>query len=179
MEENIEKLQFPIGKYKANLEFDFSRTLEDMNTLESFAQMIKESIKGLDESDFNKTYREGGMNIAQIIHHWCDTHTYAFLRTKHTLLEDNPNVKMYEVDEFLSTHDSNTLDVKDSLSIIEGIHSKWVGLLKTLSEEDFNKTYYHSNREKNIFLHEHVGMYAWHERHHLAHIEIAKKGNHL
>ena len=115
------------------------------------------------------------LNIAQIIHHWCDTHTYAFLRTKHTLLEDNPNVKMYEVDEFLSTADSNTLDVKDSLNIIEGIHSKWVGLLKTLSEEDFNKTYYHSNRGKNIFLHEHVGMYAWHTEHHLAHIEIAKK----
>ena len=102
------------------------------------------------------------MNIAQIIHHWCDTHTYAFLRTKHTILEDNPNVKMYEVDEFLSTPDSNTLDVKDSLNIIEGIHSKWVGLLKTFSQEDFNKTYYHSNRDKNIFLHEHVGMYAWH-----------------
>ncbi|MEC7880241.1 MAG: hypothetical protein VX718_02825, partial [Bacteroidota bacterium] len=117
MEENIEKLQFPIGKYKANLEFDFSKTLEDIKTLESFAQMIKESIKGLDESDFKKTYRKGGMNIAQIIHHWCDTHTYAFLRTKHTLLEDNPNVKMYEVDEFLSTTDSNTLDVKDSLNI--------------------------------------------------------------
>ena len=46
------------------------------------------------------------MNIAQIIHQWCDTHTYAFLRTKHTILEDNPNVKMYEVDEFLSTPDS-------------------------------------------------------------------------
>lgn len=175
MEENIEKLQFPIGKYKPNLEFDFSKTSEDIKTLESFAEMIKESIKDLDESDFNKTYREGGMNIAQIIHHWCDTHTYAFLRTKHTLLEDNPNVKMYEVDEFLSTADSNTLDVKDSLNIIEGIHSKWVGLMKTLSEEDFNKTYYHSNRGKNIFLHEHIGMYAWHTEHHLTHIEIAKK----
>lgn len=175
MEENIEKLQFPIGKYRANLEFDFSRTLQDIDTLESFSEKIKESIKGLDKTDFKKTYREGGMNIAQIIHHWSDTHTYAFLKTKHTLLEDNPNVKMYEVDEFLSTADSNTLDVKDSLNIIEGIHSKWVGLLKTLSEEDFNKTYYHSNRRKNIFLHEHVGMYAWHTEHHLAHIEIAKK----
>ena len=76
----------------------------------------------------NQILMKGGMNIAQIIHHWCDTHTYAFLRTKHTLLEDNPNVKMYEVDEFLSTADSNTLDVKDSLNIIEGIHSKWAGL---------------------------------------------------
>ncbi len=132
MEENIEKLQFPIGKYKPNLEFDFSRTLKDMDTLGSFAEMLKESIKDLDESDFKKTYRKGGMNIAQIIHHWCDTHTYAFLRTKHTILEDNPNVKMYEVDEFLSTP---------------------------------------------ILLHEHVGMYAWHVRHHMAHIEIAKKAS--
>ena len=138
---------------------------------ESIIPMVSE------KTDLKKTYREGGMNIAQIIHHWCDTHTYAFLRTKHTLVEDNPNVKMYEVDEFLSTADSNTLDVKDSLNIIEGIHSKWVGLLKTISEEDFNKTYYHSNMGKNIFLHEHVGMYAWHTEHHLAHIEIAKKGS--
>ena len=70
MEENIEKLQFPIGKYKANLEFDFSKTSEDMKTLEAFAEILKESIKDLNESDFKKTYREGGMNIAQIIHHW-------------------------------------------------------------------------------------------------------------
>ena len=58
MEENIEKLQFPIGKYKPNLEFDFSRTLKDMDTLESFAEILKESIKDLDESDFKKTYRK-------------------------------------------------------------------------------------------------------------------------
>ena len=56
MEINIEKLQFPIGKYKANLEFDFSRTLEDMKILESFAEILKESIKDLNESDFKKTY---------------------------------------------------------------------------------------------------------------------------
>ena len=36
MEENIEKLKFPIGKYKAILEFNFSRTVEDIKTLESF-----------------------------------------------------------------------------------------------------------------------------------------------
>ncbi len=108
MEENIENLQFPIGKYKPNLEFDFSRTVKDMDTLGSFAEMLKESIKDLDESDFKKTYRKGGMNIAQIIHHWCDTHTYAFLRTKHTILEHNPNGKLqgmlfeeieYQIDE--------------------------------------------------------------------------------
>ena len=115
------------------------------------------------------------MNIAQIIHHFCDTHTYAFLRTKHTLLEENPSVKMYEVAEFLTTPDSNVLDVKDSLNVIDGIHAKWVSLLKTLSEEDFKKTYYHSSRDKNIILHEHVGMYAWHTKHHIEHIKMAKK----
>ena len=77
--------------------------------------------------------------------------------------------------EFLTTPDSNVLDVKDSLNVIEGIHAKWVSLLKTLSEEDFKKTYYHSSRDKNIILHEHVGMYAWHTKHHIEHIKMAKK----
>ena len=81
------------------------------------------------------------MNIAQIIHHYCDTHTYAFLRTKHTLLEDNPSVKMYEVSEFSTTPESNVLDVEDSLKVIEGIHAKWVSLLKTHSQDEFKKTY--------------------------------------
>ena len=175
MEENIEKLKFPIGKYKAILEFNFSRTVEDIKTLESFSQKLKDAVKGLDKTDLKKTYRNGGMNIAQIIHHYCDTHTYAFMRTKHTLLEDNPSVKMYEVSEFLTTPESNVLDINDSLNVIDGIHAKWVSLLKTLSEEDFKKTYYHSARDKNIILHEHVGMYAWHTKHHLVHIEIAKK----
>ena len=175
MKENIEKLKFPIGKYKAILEFNFSRTVEEIKTLESFSQKLKDAVKGLDKTDLKKTYRYGGMNIAQIIHHYCDTHTYAFMRTKHTLLEDNPSVKMYEVSEFLTTPESNVLDINDSLNVIDGIHAKWVSLLKTLSEEDFKKTYYHSARDKNIILHEHVGMYAWHTKHHLVHIEIAKK----
>ena len=120
MEENIEKLQFPIGKYKPNLEFDFSRTVKDMDTLGSFAEMLKESIKDLDESDFKKTYRKGGMNIAQIIHHWCDTHTYAFLRTKHTILEHNPNGKLqgmlfeeieYQIDEKGAIEGSEVIEI--------------------------------------------------------------------
>ena len=175
MKSNIEKLKFPIGKYKAILEFNFSRTVEDIKTLESFANNLRNSVKGLDKTDFKKTYRKGGMNIAQIIHHYCDTHTYAFLRTKHALLEVNPNVKMYEVSEFLTTPESNVLDVEDSLNVIEGIHAKWVSLLKTISEDDFNKTYYHSVRDKNIILHEHVVMYAWHTKHHLVHIGMAKE----
>ena len=175
MQDELESLKFPIGKYKAMLDFNFSRTVEDIRTLESFAEALRNSVKGLDKTDFKKSYRDGGMNIAQIIHHFCDTHTYAFLRTKHTLLEENPSVKMYEVAEFLTTPDSNVLDVKDSLNVIDGIHAKWVSLLKTLSEEDFKKTYYHSSRDKNIILHEHVGMYAWHTKHHIMHIEIIKK----
>jgi hypothetical protein len=82
---------------------------------------------------------------------------------------------MYEVSEFLTTPESNVLDVEDSLKVIEGIHAKWVSLLKTLSQDDFNKTYYHSARDKNIILHEHVGMYAWHTKHHLVHIAMAKE----
>ena len=175
MKNELDNLKFPIGKYKAILDFNFSRTVEDIKTLESFSGNLRESVKGLDKTDFKKSYRDGGMNIAQIIHHFCDTHTYAFLRTKHTLLEENPSVKMYEVSEFLTTPESNVLDINDSLNVIDGIHAKWVSLLKTLSEEDFKKTYYHSSRDKNIILHEHVGMYAWHTKHHIAHIEIAKK----
>ena len=175
MQNELESLKFPIGKYKAMLDFNFSRTVEDIRTLESFAEALRNSVKGLDKTDFKKSYRNGGMNIAQIIHHFCDTHTYAFLRTKHTLLEDNPSVKMYDVEEFLTTPDSNVLDIEDSLNVIDGIHAKWVSLLKTLSENESKKTYYHSSRDKNIILHEHVGMYAWHTKHHIMHIEIAKK----
>ena len=98
MQDELESLKFPIGKYKAMLDFNFSRTVEDIRTLESFAEALRNSVKGLDKTDFKKSYRDGGMNIAQIIHHFCDTHTYAFLRTKHTLLEDNPSVKMYDVE---------------------------------------------------------------------------------
>ena len=75
MENDIEKLKFPIGKYKAILEFNFSRTIQDIKTLESFANNLKDSVKGLDKTDFKKTYRDGGMNIAQIIHHYCNIHS--------------------------------------------------------------------------------------------------------
>ena len=66
MEKNIEKLKFPIGKYKAILEFNFSRTVEDIKTLESFSKKLKETVKGLDKTDLKKTYRDGGMNLSLI-----------------------------------------------------------------------------------------------------------------
>ena len=67
MENELDNLKFPIGKYKAILDFNFSRTVEDIKTLESFAGDLRESVKGLDKTDFKKSYRDGGMNIAQII----------------------------------------------------------------------------------------------------------------
>ena len=59
MEKDIEKLKFPIGKYKAILEFNFSRTVEDIKTLDSFSQKLKDAVKGLDKTDLKKTYRDG------------------------------------------------------------------------------------------------------------------------
>ena len=59
MENELDNLKFPIGKYKAILDFNFSRTVEDIKTLDSFASDLRESVKGLDKTDFKKSYRDG------------------------------------------------------------------------------------------------------------------------
>lgn len=170
---NIESLKFPIGKFHFNPNVSKDIVLQWTNTIAVFPRKINTITQSLTDEELNWRYRPDGWSIKQVIHHLSDSHMNAIIRIKLALTENNPNIRPYEEALWAQLNDSINNDITSSLKIIEGIHEKWALLLKQLSDKDWEKIYSHPEHQKSFSIKEAVGIYDWHCRHHLAHIQQA------
>ncbi len=170
----MKNLQFPIGKYKSIKNPSNEVFNEWVRTIASFYNDIQKLVEGVKEADLKKTYRDGSWTIKQLVHHIADSHTNAFMRFKLALTEDKPTIKPYFEAEWSKLTDYQG-SIDSSLRIIEGMHIRWVELLKGMNDSDFKRTYIHPEFNKEYDLIEALCQYDWHCRHHLAHIELALK----
>ena len=93
----------------------------------------------------------------------------AFVRLKLALTEAGPAIKPYDEAAWARLPDSG-LPLEPSLALLEGLHARWVHLYSAFTDEDFTRSFYHPERREAITVDRHLHMYAWHSRHHLAHI---------
>jgi hypothetical protein len=135
--------------------------------------LLKEEARVCTTADMEKTYRPGGWTVKQVFHHLPDSHMNGYIRMKLALTEENPTIRPYEEKEWSALADVNLMPVDMSISLLEALHAKWVALMETLSEEQLRRTYYHPHNENTVSLYTHMGLYAWHGAHHLAHIRLA------
>ncbi|MTI88782.1 MAG: putative metal-dependent hydrolase [Balneolaceae bacterium] len=173
--EELEKLQYPVGKHQTPPSIS-SKDIEDwIEEIASFPILLKTEVETLSPEELKWKYRPGGWSIRQVIHHCADSHMNSFIRFKLTLTEDAPVIKAYLENRWAELPDSNQPDIKESLYIMEGLHSRWNLLLKNLSSKDLKRTFTHPETGKKISLKYNICLYAWHCRHHLAHVKQAKK----
>jgi hypothetical protein len=104
------------------------------------------------------------------VHHVADSHANAFIRFKLALTEDWPTIKPYDEAAWAELADSRTLPVEVSLDLLAPLHQRWVALLESLAEEDFQKGYVHPESGGRQDLAQVLALYDWHSRHHTAHI---------
>jgi hypothetical protein len=116
--------------------------------------------------------RPEGWTIKQVIHHCSDSHINSIIRFKLALTEDNPTIRPYREERWAELDDSINDDISISLSLIEVLHTKWAYLLRSLSEEQLNRTFNHPNSGE-FTLKQAIALYAWHSNHHLAHVKQA------
>lgn len=174
---NLEKLKYPIGKFK-NPNFTNPQQFKNWITIiEAFPLQVTQEVKGLNDTQLEKTYRPNGWTIKQIIHHCADSHINSFIRFKLALTENTPTIKPYYENLWAELTESKNFPIESSLKILEGIHQRWVHLLKNLSISDLNREFKHPETNQLINLKTNIGLYAWHCQHHLAHIKNAKKDN--
>lgn len=170
---NLEKLRFPIGEFQKP-DFISQKDLEIwITTIENFPQKIKLLTANLSLDELNWIYRSNGWCIKQVVHHCADSHMNAFIRFKLALTEDIPIIKPYEEDRWAELADGNSDTILPSIHIIEGVHARWVLLLKSFEEKELKRQFTHPANNKTSCLDEIIGLYAWHCNHHLAHIEQA------
>lgn len=175
-EKEIEKLKFPIGKYKAPEEYSASLLLEWIKEIEDFPIILKEAVRTITPAQLETPYRTEGWTARQVVHHLADSHMNAFIRFKLALTEDKPVIKPYHENKWANLADAYQ-PIIHSLQIIEAIHARWVAILKNMSAEDFQKTYTHPQYNKIFTLAYALGLYAWHGKHHLAHIQLCMQSS--
>jgi DinB superfamily len=170
----LDNLKFPVGKY-SQAEGITEHTLQQWITeLSDFPVSMENLILRLSIEELEWPYRPGGWNIRQVVHHCADSHMNSLIRFKLALTEENPVIKPYEEQLWAELPDYQ-VPVSGSLNILKGVHSHWVVLLKNLTEAQFNRTFIHPASNRIFTLKEALGLYAWHSKHHLAHIKQALK----
>ena len=169
---DIEKLRYPVGTYTFTPPDD-ERWKQWINTIETLPEKLRKLVSNLSFDDLEKTYRPEGWNIIQIVHHLADSHMNSFIRFKLILTEDNPTVRPYNETEWAKTEDASNEDIADSLDLLDGLHKRWTTLLKSLDAEQKARTFIHPEYANQYPLVWMLGLYDWHCRHHLAHIQLA------
>ncbi|MGG2092116.1 YfiT family bacillithiol transferase [Bacillus sp. S13(2024)] len=161
-------LRYPIGQftYEGNPTRDLIENW--IKEIENLPAKLKEAIKDLQDEQLNTSYRPGGWTVRQVVHHIADSHMNSYIRFKLALTENNPTIKPYMEEKWAELPDSQ-LPIDVSLALLESLHMRWVTLLRSMKSNDFEKTFHHPESGSSK-LGVTIGLYAWHGRHHTAHI---------
>ena len=164
----LEDFRYPIGRFTPPASSDPAIRAEHITTLRLLPGTLQTAVSGLSHTQLDTPYREGGWTVRQLVHHIADSHANAYIRTKLALTEDWPTIKPYDQAAWALLPDSK-LPIDGSLAMISSIHERWVTLLQSLSDADFERGYNHpENGRQNLAIV--LATYAWHSRHHTAHI---------
>ncbi len=166
----IADLRYPIGKYVIQ-PFSDKQLKDWLIDIKNLPLHLENTVLNLDDVQLNTVYREDGWMVKQVVHHVADSHMNAYIRFKLGLTEDNPTIRPYDEVKWAELKDSLELPVNISLTLLHALHSRWYHILKNLTRDSFlNNTVYHPEQKKEISLWDLLGMYAWHGKHHVAHI---------
>ena len=166
--ENTELLRYPIGKFKYDPAV--KNIGKDMERLLALPATLRSAVNGLSDAQLDTAYRQGGWTLRQVVHHLPDSHMNAYIRFKLAITEENPIIRTYKENIWAECKEARFGDILISLNLLSALHIRWVEFLKSLNEDDFERTYHHPEHNKNIKLKEVLNMYAWHGEHHLGHI---------
>ncbi len=168
----MEHLKYPIGKFEYGKSYTMQDNLKHIEEIERFPEELLSLVSKMDASLIEKSYRPGGWTGRQIINHLADSHLNAYVRTKLTLTEDTPTIKPYNQDAWANMEDGKDGSFVNSLKVIDAIHARWVYLLVTLKDRDFQRKYIHPEYKREFQLDELLALYAWHCKQHYAHLKI-------
>lgn len=170
-------LRYPVGK--------FTRPTSVLSTAERDRMIadiaatpaaLRAAIERFDDRKLDTPYRPDGWTVRQVVHHLPDSHLNAYCRFKLTLTEDAPTIKPYDETKWAETPDGRSALVRESVALLDALHARWVLLLRAMKPSDFERRLKHPEWDAPLPLDHMLALYAWHGRHHVAHItELAKR----
>ena len=162
-------LRYPIGSFKLDGTPTDEQIKQAINEIAEAPAKLRAAVEGLTSEQIETPYRPGGWTVRQVVHHVPDSHLNSYCRFKLALTEDEPTIKAYHEDRWAELGDVRTAPIEVSLALLESLHERWVLLLTSLEPADFARTFRHPDIGV-VSLAQNACLYAWHGRHHVAHI---------
>jgi len=168
--------RYPIGKYEP-VEYSAEQKKKWFLDIQFLPQELELAVQGLDEFQLQTPYREGGWTVQQLVHHVADSHMNAMIRFKLGLTEEMPIIKPYDENAWSLLNDVESVPINISVTLLHALHIRWLHTIKDLTEEEFQRKIIHPESGREMTLWFLLGLYAWHGKHHVAHITTLKSQN--
>jgi uncharacterized damage-inducible protein DinB len=169
-----ESLQFPIGTFVEDRAVTPDKRKAWIAEIAAAPAALRAAVSGLSDRQLDTPYRPGGWTVRQVLHHVPDSHMNAYCRYKFALTENNPTIKPYDEAAWATVADTPRTPPEVSLALLDALHRRWVVLLESLTADDFARPLQHPEKGP-ITLDWMLQLYAWHGRHHVAHITELRK----
>jgi uncharacterized damage-inducible protein DinB len=168
--------RYPIGKFAYDGPPGEEQKQALMNDIVRTPANLRAAVKDLSDSQLDTAYRPGGWTVRQVVHHLPDSHMNSYIRFKLALTEDEPTIKPYAEGRWAELADTKITPIEVSLTLLESLHDRWVRLLRSLDPADWKRTFRHPELGP-MTLDKALALYAWHGRHHVAHITRLREQN--
>ena len=166
--------RYPIGRFVPPDHADDETISLWRRDIEEFPGLLSIAVTGLDDAQLDTPYRDAGWTVRQLVHHMADSHMNAYCRFKLALTEDNPTIKLYAEALWAELPEARALGVQPSLALLEGLHQRWAAMIVAMTPAQRARTFHHPASQQDVPLWRTLGLYAWHCRHHLAHITLLR-----
>lgn len=163
------RLRYPIGNFDRTRAITNNDVQQFVQDIKALPRLLRQAVHELNEEQLDTPYRPGGWTVRQVVHHLADSHINSYVRFKLALTEKDPVIKPYDEGLWAELSDGKQEAVEVSLVLIETLHRRWVTLLNSLTEAEWQRCFVHPESGKTS-LQVAAGLYAWHGQHHLTHI---------
>jgi uncharacterized damage-inducible protein DinB len=167
-------LRYPIGKFSNPGPLSEEQRQALLNDIAHAPANLRAAVKGLSDQQLDTPYRPGGWTVRQVVHHVPDSHLNSYVRFKLALTEDEPTIKPYAEDRWAELADTKATPIEVSLTLLDSLHDRWVRLLRSLTPDDWKRTFRHPDLGA-MTLEKTLALYAWHGRHHVAHVTYLRQ----
>jgi uncharacterized damage-inducible protein DinB len=172
----MEDLRFPVGRHERPASLSADQRRSAIASIAGAPAKLRAAVAGLGDAQLDTPYRLDGWTVRQVVHHVPDSHANALIRFKLALTEDNPTIKPYNEAEWAKLEDARTTPIETSLSLVDGLHDRWIRILEAMSPADFERKLTHP--ENGVMtLDQLLALYEWHGRHHVGHITSLRARN--
>jgi hypothetical protein len=167
--QDADSARYPVGRMRPMDSPAPEQRIAWIEDLERLPGMLRAAVDGLDPEQLDTPYREGGWTVRQVVHHLADSHTNGYIRFSLAVAETGRTLVAYDQDAWAALAFPRTGPLEPSLTLLEGLHARWAATARSLGETELRRTVEHP--EDGPLTAEHLlNLYAWHSRHHVAHI---------